>query len=173
MTGPIKVLGLALALALTGCSGKGGDAMGPNPEPPTNDPELPTPNAGDVQGSYVLQQINGSELGQLVTISNPDGTVIGLYRFQPTTLIMDGLQNFTLELRYSDDKTPDGIDDEGNFKQSGPADRDGTLPLTFTSDTYGDRFIGIALGNTVAIEYDFDGDGQLDTSFEFRLVPGD
>jgi len=52
-------------------------------------------------------------------------------------------------------------------------DREGTLPLTFTSDTYGDRFIGIALGNTVAIEYDFDGDGQLDTSFEFRLVPGD
>ena len=173
MTGPIKVLGLALALALTACSDKSGDAMGPNPEPPTNDPELPTPNAGDVQGSYVLQQINGSGLGQLVTISNPDGEVIGLYRFQPTTLLMDGLQNFTLELRYSDDQTPDGIDDEGNFKQAGPVAANGALPLTFSSSTYDDRFTGVALGNTVTIKYDFDGDGQLDTSFGFRLVPGD
>jgi hypothetical protein len=173
MSAPIKVLGFALALTLAGCSGNGGDATGPNPEPPTNDPELPTPNAGDIQGSYVLQQINGSELGQLVTISNPDGTVIGLYRFQPTTLLMDGLQNFDLQLRYSDDKTPGGIDDEGNFKQAGPVATDGALPLTFSSDMYGDRFTGVALGNALTIKYDFDGDGQLDTSFGFRLVPGD
>ena len=173
MTAPASMLGLALGLAIAGCSGSSGDAMSPNPEPPENDPGQPAPNQGGVQGSYVLEQINGSQLGQLVTISNPDGTVIGLYRFQPTTLLMDGLQNFDLQLRYSDDKTPGGIDDEGNFKQAGPVATDGALPLTFSSDMYGDRFTGVALGNTVAIKYDFDGDGQLDTSFRFRLVPGD
>jgi hypothetical protein len=91
MTAPATVLGLVIALALAGCSSKSGDATGPNPEPPTDDPVPPTPNQGGVQGSYVLEQINGSQLGQLVTISNPDGRVIGLYRFQPTTLIMDPL----------------------------------------------------------------------------------
>ena len=173
MTAPASMLGLALALALAGCSGSSGDAMSPNPEPPEQDPGPPAPTQGGVQGSYVLEQINGSRLGQLVTISNPDGEVIGLYRFQPTTLLMDGLQNFTLELRYSDDQTPDGIDDEGNFKQAGPVATNGALPLTFSSSTYDDRFTGVALGNTVTIKYDFDGDGQLDTSFGFRLVPGD
>ena len=175
MTAPAKVLGFALALALAGCSGKSGDAMGPNPnpEPPTDDPVPPTPNQGGVQGSYVLEQINGSQPGQLVTISNPDGRVIGLYRFEPTTLIMDPLQTFDLELRYTDDKTPGGIDDEGEFKQAGPMATDGALPLTFSSATYGDKFTGVVLGDKVAIKYDFNGDGQLDTSFGFRLVPGD
>jgi hypothetical protein len=173
MTAPATVLGLVIALALAGCSSKSGDATGPNPEPPTDDPVPPTPNQGGVQGSYVLEQINGSQLGQLVTISNPDGRVIGLYRFQPTTLIMDPLQAFDLELRYTDDKTPGGIDDEGEFKQAGPVPANGALPLTFSSATYGDKFTGVVLGNTVAIKYDFDGDGQLDTSFGFRLVVGD
>jgi len=173
VTTPATVLGLAFALALAGCSGKSGDAMGPNPEPPDNDPEQPTPNQGGVQGSYVLEQINGSSLGQLVTISNPDGEVIGLYRFQPTTLIMDALQSFALELRYTDDKTPDGIDDEGDFKQAGPVATNGALPLTFSSAAYGDKFTGVVLGDKVAIKYDFDGDGQMDTSFGFRRVPGD
>ena len=109
MTAPASMLGLALALALAGCSGSSGDAMSPNPEPPEHDPGPPAPTQGGVQGSYVLEQINGSRLGQLVTISNPDGEVIGLYRFQPTTLLMDGLQNFTLELRYSDDQTPENV----------------------------------------------------------------
>ena len=173
MTAPASILGFALALALAGCSGSSGDAMSPNPEPPTNDPETPTPHQGGVQGSYVLEQINGSQLGQLVTISNPDGKVIGLYRFQPTTLIMDPLQTFELQLRYIDDVKPGGIDDDGEFKQAGPVATDGALPLTFSSATYGDKFTGVVLGNTVAIKYDFDGDGQLDTSFGFRLVPGD
>jgi hypothetical protein len=173
MTAPASMLGLALALAIAGCSGSSGDAMSPNPEPPENDPGQPAPNQGGVQGSYVLEQINGSQLGQLVNISNPDGKVIGLYRFQPTTLVMDALQGFALELRYSDDQTPGGIDDEGDFKQAGPVATDGALPLTFSSATYGDKFTGVVLGNTVAIKYDFDGDGQLDTSFGFRLVPGD
>jgi hypothetical protein len=173
MTAPASMLGLALALAIAGCSGSSGDAMSPNPEPPEHDPGPPAPTQGGVQGSYVLEQINGSRLGQLVTISNPDGKVIGLYRFQPTTLIMDPLQTFELQLRYSDDVKPGGIDDEGDFKQAGPVATDGALPLTFSSATYGDKFTGVVLGNTVAIRYDFDGDGQLDTSFGFRLVPGD
>jgi hypothetical protein len=173
MTAPTTVLGLALVLALAGCSGKSGDAMGPPPEPPVNDPEQPAPNQGGVQGSYVLEQINGSQPGQLVTISNPDGEVIGLYRFQPTTLNLDPLQGFALELRYTDDKTPSGIDDQGDFKQAGPVAPNGALPLTFSSAAYDDKFTGVVLGNTVAIKYDFDGDGQLDTSFGFRRVPGD
>jgi len=176
MNGPAKVLGFALAIALAGCSGKSGDAMGPNPEPPTNDPGPPTPpapNQGGVQGSYVLEQINGSRPGQLVTISNPDGTVDGLYRFQPTTLIMDPLQSFQLEIRYGDDVVLGGIDDEGEFKQAGPRATNGALPLTFSSATYGDKFTGVVQGDFVAIKYDFNGDGQLDTSFGFRLVPGD
>ena len=135
MTVPLRLLGVvALALALAGCSGKSSGTTGPNPEPPTHEPG-PVPHSGGVQGSYVLEQINGSGIGQLVTISNPDGSVIGLYRFQPTTLIMDPLQTFELQLRYSDDVTPDGIDDEGEFKQAGPVATTGELPLTFSSAT--------------------------------------
>lgn len=167
-----RVLGVVLALLLAGCSGKSGDATGPN-VPPPNDPEVPAPNQGGVQGSYVLEQINESKPGQLVTISKPDGKVIGLYRFQPTTLILDPLQTFALEIRYTDDVTPDGFDDEGEFKQAGPVGNNGALPLTFSSAVYGDRFTGVVLNGMVAIKYDFDGDGELDTSFGFRLVPGD
>jgi hypothetical protein len=176
MNTSFKVLGLALAFALTGCGGKSDDVAGPNVprpnDPPPNVPEIPAPNQGGVQGSYVLERINDSEPGQLVTISNPDGRVIGLYRFQPTTLIMDPLQTFELQLRYSDDKTPGGIDDEGEFK-GGPVDADGALPLTFYSAVYDDQFTGVVLNGKVGITYDFDGDGELDTFFSFRLVPGD
>jgi hypothetical protein len=169
MTAPAKVLGFALAFMLAGCSGKSGDVAGPNPEPPTNDPETPAPNQNGVQGTYELEQINGSNPGQLVTISNPDGRVIGLYRFEVTTITMDPLQTFALELRYTDDIVNGGIDDEGEFKQANPRANNGALPLTFSSAIYDDKFTGVVLGNTVAIKYDFDGDGQLDTSFGFRL----
>lgn len=163
---------LALALALAGCSGSG-DATGPDPEPPmpepeppTQDPGTPAPNAG-VQGSYVLAQINNSQPGQLVTIANPDGLIIGLYRFEATRLTLDALQTFELELRYADDKTQYGYDDEGEFKQAGPVSQ-GALPLTFSSAVYGDSFTGVVLEDIVAIKYDFDGDGRPDTSFAFR-----
>lgn len=160
---------LALALALGGCSGGGGDATGPDPEPPVppvHEPRPPAPNPG-VQGSYMLAQINGSQPGQLVTIANPDGLVIGLYRFEATTLTLDAPQTFELALRYSDDKSPYGIDDEGGFEQAGPVSQ-GALPLTFTSAVYGDSFTGVLLEEVVTIRYDFDGDGQHDTSFAFR-----
>ena len=115
----------------------------------------------------MLAQINGSQPGQLVTIANPDGYVIGLYRFETTTLTLDALQTFAVALRYTDDKTLFGIDDEGEFKQAGPI-ADGALPLRFTSSVYGDSFTGIVLEDIVTIQYDFDGDGQPETSFAFR-----
>lgn len=173
MSGPGKLLGLALALALAACSG-GGDATGPGPQPPAQGPGTPAPEppgpgapATGVQGQYQLEQINDAEPGQLVTIANPDGTVIGLYRFEATTLTLDGLQTFELGLRYTDDKTQYGIDDAGEFKPAGPPSQ-GALPLTFSSAAYGDSFTGVVLGDIVAIKYDFDGDGQADTSFGFR-----
>ena len=174
MTAPAKVLGFALALVLAGCSGKSGDTTGPNPEPETNDPGTPAPNQGGVAGSYRLEQINNSTPGQLVTLTNPDGQVIGLLRFDPaSTLELDPKQAFHLALRYTDDKEALVIDDSGRYDPGGPVSQDGTLPLTFSSAFYGDEFSGAVQGNSVAIEYDFDGDGQLDTSFSFRLVPGD
>jgi len=169
-------LACALGLALAACSGKGGDPTGPDTNPPTDDPG-PTPGPivdpspdpqGGVQGHYTLEQINDSKPGQMVTISNPDGKVIGLYRFDAaTTLDMDALQTFTMQLRYSDDKAEYGLPDEGEFKGAGPAS-DGALPLTFSSTVYDDSFIGVVLGDIVVIKYDFDGDGQADTSFGFR-----
>ena len=118
----------------------------------------------------MLERINESEPGQLVTIANPDGLVIGLYRFEATTMSMDALQTFALSLSYTDDKAQFGLDDAGEFKQAGPISQEGALPLTFYSDTYGDQFTGVVLQDIVAIKYDFDGDGQLDTSFGFRRV---
>jgi hypothetical protein len=168
-------LGCALTLALAACSGKGGDATAPDPDPAPHDPgptphdpgPAPGPDAG-VQGHYVLAQINSSQPGQLVTIANPDGTVIGLYRFDAaTTMDMDALQTFDLRLRFTDDKAPLGIDDAGEFKQAGPVS-EGALPLTFTSATWDDAFTGVVLGEFLAIKYDFDGDGQPETSFGFQ-----
>jgi hypothetical protein len=165
MRAPTIALGLMLGLAL-GCGGGKGDATGPDPEPPTQDPGTPAPNPG-VQGRYVLEQINSSAPGQLVTIANPDGAVIGLYRFEATALTLDALQTFELGLRYSDDKTPFALDDAGDFVPAGPVS-EGALPLTFRSAVYGDSFTGVVLGEIVAIKYDFDGDGRPDTSFGFR-----
>jgi hypothetical protein len=168
-------LGCALALALAACSGGGGDATAPDPDPGPHDPgpaphdpgPAPGPETG-VQGSYVLARINDSDPGKLVTIANPDGKVIGLYRFDAaTTLDMDALQTFDLRFRYTDDKDQYELDDEGEFKQAGPVS-EGALPLTFTSTAWDDAFTGVVLGDFVAIEYDFDGDGQPDTSFGFQ-----
>ena len=65
-----------------------GPQPGPTPEPPTI-PEDP-PAQGGIQGTYVLTQINNSQPGQMVTVANPDGVVIGLYRFDAaTTLTLD------------------------------------------------------------------------------------
>jgi hypothetical protein len=176
MITPAKVLAILLALALAGCSGGSHGPTGPDlPEPPAPGPQPPTqepppaPQPG-VQGTYVLAQINQSQPGQLVTIANPDGLVIGLYRFEATTMSMDALQTFALSLSYTDDKAQFDLDDAGEFKQAGPVSQEGALPLRFYSDVYGDQFTGVVLNGIVAIKYDFDGDGELDTSFGFQRV---
>ena len=178
MTAPLRTLALAFAMALAACSGEGRDATGPDPVPPGGDPQVPvpapTPEPGPepqpgVQGIYVLAGINGWAPGRLVTIANPDGLVIGLYRFEATTLTLDALQQFELTLRFTDDKSPFAIDDAGEFKQAGPV-TEGGLPLAFSSAVYGDSFTGVALGSAVEIEYDFDGDGRHDTTFAFQRV---
>jgi hypothetical protein len=166
MSALTRMLRWGLALSLAACSA-GGDAAGPDPEPPAQDPEVPLPEPPGVQGSYVLEQINQSRPGQLVTIANPDGLIVGLYRFEATTLTLDALKTFALALRFTDDKTPFALDDAGEFKQAGPPSQ-GALPLTFESEVYGDSFTGIVLEDIVTIQYDFDGDGRHDTSFAFR-----
>ena len=170
MTAPWRsafvAVGSALALGLTACGGGGqvsGPNAGPGPRDPGTGPDLPA-------GSYTLEQINNSAPGQLVTISNPDGKVIGLYRFDESDLELDGQQGFALTLRYSNDVKQLLIEDRGGFDQEGPVSQDGWLPLTFRSVVYGDAFTAVSQSNIVAIKYDFDGDGQMDTSFGFRRV---
>jgi hypothetical protein len=164
----LTALGCAIALGLTACSGKGGSVTGPDTDPGQIPGPVPDPQGG-VQGHYVLTRINSSQPGQLVTIANPDGKVIGLYRFDgASTLDLDALQTFALRLRYTDDKTADGIDDDGEFKAAAPAAADGSLPFTFNSGTYGDAFTGVVLATFAVIKYDFDGDGQAETSFGFE-----
>ena len=166
MRAPTMALACCLALAIAGCGG-GGDLAAPTAPPPGQEPGDPPPAQGGVQGTYVLEQINDSKPGQLVTISNPDGTVIGLYRFEPTAITLDALQTFDLALEFSDEKTAYHLDDHGEFKPAGPPDED-ALRLTFSSAVYGDSFLGVVLQDMVAIKYDFDGDGRPDTSFGFR-----
>jgi hypothetical protein len=159
-------------LGLTACSGKGGNVTGPDTDPGTQDPGQQDPgpgNGGSIAGGYVLERINESKPGQLVTISNPDGKVIGLYRFDAgSTLELDAKQAFHIALRYTDDKEQFGLDDSGRYDPAGPASQDGSLPLTFSSAFYGDAFTAVSLGEFVTMEYDLDGDGQMDTSFGFE-----
>lgn len=179
-------LACTLVLTLLACSGGSGDSTGPGNDPPVQDPtplpapvpgpgpgpgpQQPDPSTG-IAGTYALFQINNSKPGQMVTISNPDGKVIGLYRFDAgTQLVLEPLQTFDLQLRYTDEKGEYGIHDQGEFKQAGSSQ--GVLALTFSSATYGDAFSAIAADDVVAIKYDFDGDGQFDTVFGFQRVGG-
>jgi hypothetical protein len=173
MNARVKVLALAFALGLAGCGGSRSPA---EPDQGTNDPGTIDPTLA-ITGSYVLEQINDSKPGQLVTLANPDGKVIALYRFEATTLTLDVFRTFAFSLRYTDDQGQYGIDDQGDFEQAGPVSQQNALPLTFNSAVYGDSFTAVELGGIVAIKYDFDGDGQPDTSFGFRrqaiTIPGD
>jgi hypothetical protein len=166
MNARVKVLALAMAVGLAGCGGSSSPAES-DQGPPINDPGTIDPTLA-IPGSYLLEQINDSKPGQLVTLANPDGEVIALYRFEATTLTLDVFKTFAFSLRYTDDKGQYGIDDQGEFEQAGPVSGQGALPLTFSSAAYGDAFTGVELGGIVAIEYDFDGDGQADTKLGFR-----
>lgn len=167
---------LALSLALPACSG-GGDATGPTPEaphqpppppPPPPAPEIPEPPQPVIAGTYRLVLINESQPGQMVSIANPDGILIGLYRFQEsTTLALSPMQTWTLEIHYSDDKSGYLIADHGEFAWSGD---DSGVALTFESAAFGDVFAGKGRDGVIAIRYDMDGDGRLDTTFGFEQV---
>jgi glucose/arabinose dehydrogenase len=194
VTSPYRRIACALAcavgLALAACSGGGSDTTAPDPVPPTQqppvqdppaqpvpvpDPQIPDPQPPEqqngIQGTYTLVQINNSQPGQMVTLTKPDGKVIGLYRFDASTqLTLDPLQTFTLQLRYADEKGEYGIDDEGEFKSPGQVQ--GTLALVFTSAIYDDEFSGVAVDGTVVFKYDFDGDHVPETSFAFQRVGG-
>ncbi|MGH7512951.1 MAG: hypothetical protein ACREOQ_08525 [Gemmatimonadales bacterium] len=178
-------LAFALGLVLSGCGG-GGDTTAPTPGPepiptPLPGPE-PAPQPGPqpapqpqpapapaLAGTYALIQINNSQPGQLVTIANPDGIVVGLYRFDAAMqLTVDEQQHFTLTVRYSDDKSQLGYDDEGEITPAG--ETGGSVALAFGSATYGDSFSGIYTDGVIAFTYDFDGDGRPDTTFAFQRV---
>ncbi len=170
-------LAASLALALTACSGGTSGPTAPD-EPPIPDPAPaphpqpdPPPQGGGITGTYGLIQINGSTPGQMVSVANPDGILIGLYRFDAITrLVLDPLQTFSLDIRYRDDKGEYQLPDEGEFKGATPTDQG--LGLTFYSATYGDQFTAVASDGLIAISYDFDGDGRLDTVFLFERLGG-
>jgi hypothetical protein len=178
-----------LCLFVLACSGdKGPTGPGlpdddPGPVLPTPDP-APEPQPGpgpgpDPQqpgwqfpGAYQLTSINQSTPGQLVTIANAAGQVIGLYRFRPTTtltLAADG--TFALSLAYSDDKTEFVLEDEGTYAWQTV---EGGILIQFSSAVYGDVFRGAAAPDlSAAFDYDFDGDGQAETRFGFQQLGGD
>jgi hypothetical protein len=183
----------ALGLALAACGGGGGDTTAPTPDPiphpqpgpepapepapdpqpapqPAPDPQpTPAPQPGNIAGTYQLIQINNSQPGQLVTITNPDGNVAGLYRFDAATrLSIDAQGQFALTFSYTDDKSALGYDDQGEVLQLG--ETGGSIALLFGSFVYRDQFQGIAVDGVVMFTYDFDGDGQPETTFGFQRI---
>jgi hypothetical protein len=175
------VLAASLALVLNACSGGGGGPTAPdqppvqNPSSPVDPPPPPPPppqGGAGITGTYVLIQINGSLPGQMVSVANPDGILIGLYRFDASTqLVLDPLQTFALAIHYQDDKGEYLLEDEGGFKNATPPSDQG-VGLTFASAIYADKFTGAASDGLLGISYDFDGDGRLDTAFLFQRVGG-
>jgi hypothetical protein len=145
----------------------------PGPVDPGPGPVNPGPTQpGIIAGTYTLTQINNSTPGQTVTVANPDGQVIGLYRFQAsTTLILDPLGGYSLSIEYQDEKGDYSITDVGEYKWTGTDG--GVVQLSFSSATWGDAFEGAAATDgSAAFRYDFDGDGQADTVFGFQQVTG-
>ena len=173
----------AAGLVLLACGG-GSDVTAPDPGPDPLPVPLPAPQpapqpgpdpapqpapAPAIAGSYALIQINNSQPGQLVTIANPDGIVVGLYRFAAAMqLTVDQQQHFTLTVRYSDDKDQFGYDDEGEVTPAGQTG--GSIALLFGSATWGDSFSGIYTDGVIAFSYDLDGDGRPETTFAFQRV---
>jgi hypothetical protein len=179
----------ALVLLLA-CSG--GDANGPSPDvpnaphdgpptqphpnpPPADQPPPPPdqpppppdqPPADDFSGAYVLAQVDEGFPGQLITVANPDGVVVGLYRFdEGSTLALRADGTWSMSLNYSDDKVNFVIDDAGQFIHDGG-------DLLFGSAVYGDQFTGSGQPGAVAIGYDLDGNGETDLILGFvRMLP--
>jgi hypothetical protein len=130
---------------------------------------VPAPEPASIAGTYQLIQINNSQPGQLVTITNPNGHVAGLYRFNAgTRLTVDAQDGFELTFSYTDDKSSLGYGDMGTVEQVG--ETGGSTALVFSSGIYGASFQGIAVDGVIMFSYDFDGDGQAETTFSFQLV---
>lgn len=175
---------LGCVLVLAACGGSDPTAPGPgataqNPPPgqsqppstPAQPPSSPTPppvvTADSLAGTYVLTRINDSKPGQMVTLANPDGRVIALYRFDASTqLRLDVPEHFDLDIRFSDDKGQYAFHDTGRYQAATPPASQ--LGLTFTSAVNGEKFTGAADDSSVGIAYDTDGDGSLDTFFFFQ-----
>ena len=173
----------ALCIAALACGG-GADAVGPHapgdqlpgdPGDPGNPgnpgtPQIPdNPNpAPPVAGGYTIGLINSSNPGQNVLLANPNGGAIGLYRFLETsTLVLDPLGGYTLTFEFADDTHSYTIHDQGGWKAGNPG-QDGSIDLSFKSDTYDDEFPGLTRNGRLEIQYDFDGDGNIDTLFGFE-----
>jgi hypothetical protein len=140
-----------------------------NPGNPGN-PQIPdNPNpAPPVAGGYTIGLINSSNPGQNVLLANPNGGAIGLYRFLETsTLVLDPLGGYTLTFEFADDTHSYTIHDQGGWKAGNPG-QDGSIDLSFKSDTYDDEFPGLTRNGRLEIQYDFDGDGNIDTLFGFE-----
>jgi hypothetical protein len=164
----IRAAAGTLLLALAACSG-GRDPTGPDQNPPGGDPpggeQQNPPPAGDVSGVYVLANVNDGNPGQTVMLSNPDGRVIGIYRFdsRQSKLTLNPDRTWTLSLAYEDDQHTAVLEDEGTFA----ADQGQEDGFDFHSNRYGDDFHVLAKQGVAVIGYDFDGDGQIDTHFAF------
>jgi hypothetical protein len=195
-------LASALCAALLACSGAGDGPTAPDgppddgptapvpvpvpdpipapfPVPPDTDPpgdEVPGPGPtqpGDnITGAYALIRINNAEPGQVVTLANPDGSVIGLYRFHENTFLgLTEQQTWTLSIHFADERGEHHTEDRGSFTRHG----DGGIELAFESETFGDAFHGAAGDGFALIQYDMDGDGAADTFLVFARIlgPGD
>lgn len=156
----------ALCAALLACAGGDGpdEPTGPGPAP---EPGPPQPTDNVVAGTYVLVRINESAPGGMVTLANPDGSVIGLFRFHgSSTLALTEQQTWSLVLHFADDAEARVIEDRGRFKRTG----EDLSVLSFRSEVYGDVFLGRAVDGVAAITYDIDGDGEAETVFGFQRV---
>jgi len=175
----------ALALVLLVACGDG-DANGPSapdtphgwiPAPPQPDPQPAPPPADqppppdqpvvdDFIGAYTLARVNDGFPGQLSTVANDDGTLVGLYRFgDSSTLTLEADGTWSMSLQYSDDKGDFVLDDEGAFTQAAGQ-------LLFQSAVFGDQFRGEGQPIAVAIAYDLDGNGEADVILGFaRVLP--
>ena len=133
---------------------------GPGPEQP---PPPPPPPVLDVTGDYGLTKINDSQPGQLVMLSNPDGLVIGLYRFDASSVVSLSGNTWAFSITLSDDKNVYQIVNQGTFTRFGDQDEG----LTFESTVDGKVFQGVATDGSILFTYDLDGDGAADTALGF------
>jgi hypothetical protein len=172
----VAAFSLALLLA---CSGD--DTTGPTPDlpngppggppPPTQPPpdQPPPPDevpVDDLVGAYVLTRVNQGTPGQLITVADPDGRVVGLYRFSEGSMLgIKPDQSWSMSLKYTDDKVNFVLEDEGDFARD-----DGEIQ--FRSAVYGDEFRGAGGEGSMAIGYDLDGNGETDLILGFaRILP--